>query len=204
MDASCENEDGEEMRHSLIFHGSYTLWIFIWAGRNEWGLLHRAFNDCLFVNISHHYSYHNCYSDYYYYIFYFFSMLPFYFLQTFPLDRKAFLKKILCTVCTVCCFFNLYFVYLMENANLQDDLSIYLSFLKPRGGMRILTPTTDGPQIECGGSLLGRCNAVLSDQIGLPGPLTSGAKLLDYIRKTCREKPVIEDKIEYQLLGGSS
>lgn len=25
----CEKEDGEEMRFSLIFHGSYTLWIFI-------------------------------------------------------------------------------------------------------------------------------------------------------------------------------
>lgn len=28
-----ENVDGEEMRFSLIFHGSYILWIFIWAGR---------------------------------------------------------------------------------------------------------------------------------------------------------------------------
>lgn len=29
----CEKEDGEEMRFPLIFHGSYTLWIFISAGR---------------------------------------------------------------------------------------------------------------------------------------------------------------------------
>lgn len=52
----CEKGDEEEMRFSLIFHGSYTLWIFIWGGgeacetRFIWPL-----TDYLFVNISHHF-----------------------------------------------------------------------------------------------------------------------------------------------------
>lgn len=55
----CEKEDGEEMRFSLIFHGSYTLWIFIWAGR-EWACeacFIWPLTDYLFVNISHHFSF---------------------------------------------------------------------------------------------------------------------------------------------------
>lgn len=53
----CEKGAEEEMRFSLIFHGSYTLWIFICGGgetcetRFVWPL-----TDYLFVNISHHFS----------------------------------------------------------------------------------------------------------------------------------------------------
>lgn len=53
----CEKRAEEEMRFSLIFHGSYTLWIFI-CGCGEtcetcfvWPL-----TDYLFVNNSHHFS----------------------------------------------------------------------------------------------------------------------------------------------------
>lgn len=52
----CEKGAEEEMRFSLIFHGSYTLWIFI-CGCGEtcetcfvWPL-----TDYLFVNNSHHF-----------------------------------------------------------------------------------------------------------------------------------------------------
>lgn len=52
----CENEEGEEMRFSLIFQASYTMWIFIWTGRQgrEVGFIW-PLTDYPFVNISHHF-----------------------------------------------------------------------------------------------------------------------------------------------------
>lgn len=45
-----------EMRFSLIFQGSYTIWIFIWAGRQGCELCFIwPLTDYPFVNISHHF-----------------------------------------------------------------------------------------------------------------------------------------------------
>lgn len=161
MDASCENEDGEKMRLSLIFHGSCTLWIFICAGRNEcearfvWPLmiifLSTFITIILTITATQIIIIIFCIS---------FPCYLFIFFKHFLWIEKH-LKKKSWALCAQSAAF-LTFICLsavkckFPLCGMIKVLSIYLSTSKHE----------DGSQIEYGGSLLGRHNAVLSDQIG--------------------------------------